>query len=175
MESDTTSPRKGMTFISPSAPANGGLSWDFPHQCSLVSQVVSWPGALGVSSEAGGFSSQGASDLSIRSRLRVSRTALSTLFLFQRVAGRFLKTCSLFMSLMLGSLPLLVSGLDVALVSIRPILPPLPQPNEKAWLPQFRAWQGSHGPGDGHRDAPLGSGEEAFVSLVSNGRQQAAF
>lgn len=26
-----------------------------------------------------------------------------------------------------------------------------------------------------HRDAPSGSGEEGFVSLVSNGRQRAAF
>jgi hypothetical protein len=42
--------------------------------------------------------------------LRVSRTALSSLFLFQRAAGRSLKTCSLFMSLSLGSLPPLISG-----------------------------------------------------------------
>lgn len=66
MESDSTSLRKGMTFIAPSAPANGGLSWDFPHQCSLVSQAASQPGALGVSSKVGGFSSQRASDLSLR-------------------------------------------------------------------------------------------------------------
>lgn len=66
MESDSTSLRKGMTFIAPSAPANGGLSWDFPHQCFLVSQAASQPGALGVSPKAGGFSSQGTSDLSLR-------------------------------------------------------------------------------------------------------------
>lgn len=64
--------------------------------------------------------------LTAGSRLRVSRTALSILFLFQRVAGKFLKTCSLFMSLMLGSWPLLISGLAAALFNIRSNFPPPP-------------------------------------------------
>lgn len=144
MESDTASPIRGMTFITPSAPANGGLILGCPHQRSLVSQAAFQAGSHGVSSKAGGFGNWGASDLSIGPRLRVSRTALSILFLFQRAAGRFLKTCSLFACLTLGSLPLLISGLAGALFNIRPIPPPPPSSEwEKTNCIVFSACQGN--------------------------------
>lgn len=127
MESDTTSPRRGMTFITPFccckwrgylalSPIGGPCHLGRPLRLvpleSTPRLVVS--AAREPQTWAAG------------PRLRVSRTALSSLFLFQRVAGRFLQTCSLFMSLTLGSWPLLTAGLDGALVNIRPILPPQP-------------------------------------------------
>lgn len=124
MESDTTSSRKGMTFITPSCSCKwrGYLGIPPSELPGISGRFSAWcPWSLLVVSAAREPRSWAEGP-----RLRVSRTALSTLFLFQRVAGRFLKTCSLFMSLMLGSLPLLLSGLDVALSNIKPILPPLP-------------------------------------------------
>lgn len=103
--------------------------------------------------------------LMVGSRLRVSRTALSILFLFQRVAGKFLKTCSLFMSLMLGSWPLLISGLAAALFNIRSNLPP-PPPSTWGRMDTivFSACRG-------RLDACWVSGVVASVSLIEHREQ----
>ena len=66
METDTIPPRKGMTFTTPLCSCKWRDYLAVPHQRSLGPQVSSQPGALGVSFKAGGFSSQGASDLNGR-------------------------------------------------------------------------------------------------------------
>lgn len=110
--------------------------------------------------------------LTAGSWLRVSRTALSILFLFQRVAGKFLKTCSLFMSLMLGSWPLLISGLAAALFNIRSNFPP---PPPSAWGRMntivFSACQGSK---RGCHGAECMLGKWRGGICFSNGTQRAA-
>lgn len=135
MESDTTIPRKGMTFITPRLLflQMEGLSRDSPIRTPWyirpLLSLVPWK-------SAGGFSSQGASVLSTRPRVESQQDSSKYPLPASEVPGKFLKTCSLFMSLLLGSLPLLISSLDVALFNIGSIFPPLPPS-------MFRACQGS--------------------------------
>lgn len=172
METDTTPPRKGMTFTTPLC----SCKWR-DYLAVPPSAVLGTSGILSlVPSESAPrlvvSAAREPQTLTAGSWLRVSRTALSILFLFQRVAGKFLKTCSLFMSLMLGSWPLLISGLAAALFNIRSNFPP---PPPSAWGRMntivFSACQGSK---RGCHGAECMLGKWRGGICFSNGTQRAA-
>lgn len=178
LASNSSSPRKGMSFIPHPLLRTEELSGDWgcaPY--TLISQI-----AVLAHCVRNQLHRAAVAALESELRLKAGRTVPSILFLFERVAGRFLKTCTLFMSLILGSLPLSISEPEQSCLVLGPSHPrhhPSEQRvGEQRWAPSWLVLARETGAGMTTGTSPWEAGRGIVFSgffLMFNPRQRWVF